>query len=164
MLWSLAVAICFGLHWISDWYLLRFLGVREDLDSGLHFYDSFATLKFANCAKEIPIDERAPACGYIYGRLLLHLIKLFAICEESWMMVGWALLLSIAIVLGLLLGSLQQSSSALSVVAIVSVNSPPVLLLVERGNIDGLILSLLALSAWTMAGHRRGFSTLLLAF
>jgi len=150
--WITIVGLSFTLHKLSDWFLLRISNVEGVTDFG----DLKAVLKSAVCAEGdlgtlVAKSELATKCGYIYGEWFLRTLSMTPLTESHGFLVAWFLIGLLAVVLGMYCSVLYRHSRLLAYFALICVNSPPVILLIERANLDILIYLLIAISAWGMS-------------
>jgi hypothetical protein len=143
LIWIFSTSLFFAVMQLTTWLPLRFWGIW----GGGNFIDTGQVLKWSDCYKLIHNDvylSQGACPGYLYGRPLLQFLNYFGIGESDTKLVGFILMLIVAIIFGWLQKVTDNKSNSY-LLALVIV-SPPVMLLVERGNVDILIASLVILA------------------
>jgi hypothetical protein len=144
----------FATNQFLGWPLIALSGIRAlpffgDLDSVLHSSD---------CAKSIGVgvyDSVAhPSCFYLYGYNLIKLFHLLQIDQSDTYLVGWVFILLLSLFIGTILGSLNDLGKRGKIFALSVLFSPPVMLLLERGNIDVLIFILLGIVSFLISRNK----------
>ena len=133
--------IFFVVMQLTNWRPVKYWGLRGD---GTNFIDSKQVINWTECYKEVgdQIFASSGNCsGYIYGKVIPLFFSNFPGSENLSNAVGYFFLLLISLVLGSVTSHLQSFS--IKALALAIFLSPPVLLLVERGNFDSLMVSLL---------------------
>lgn len=152
--WSLILFGSFVAHKVSDWYLLRISLLSGPSD----FSDLRNILESVTCATASSGDfnsaELVSECGYIYGSSLLRAVAFLGLSESMAVTLGWILVACFSIALGSVISLTSSSYRGANVLALLSVNSPPMILLVERANFDIVIFILLVLSCWAISKQR----------
>jgi hypothetical protein len=165
-IWKLIalVQILLVLNLISNWPLLGWIGIRGPRPSG----DFLLVFEQANCAHNLNLNWNTAAqqCDYIYGPFLFEIAKYFLPSQAIANMVTFVLASTLcALVMSIARDSLRKFlwGDALALVAIVL--SPPIMLLVERGNIDLLMFVFAVAIAWCVAQRKYtlGFFVAILA-
>ena len=154
-------ALFFVVMQLTDWRPVKYWGLRGD---GTNFIDSEQVINWTKCYKEIgdQIFASSGNCsGYIYGKVIPLFFSSFPGSENLSNAVGYFFLLLISLVLGSVTSHLQSFSIKALTLAIFL--SPPVLLLVERGNFDSLMVSLLFAGALLYCKKKHSLSFLTLA-
>jgi hypothetical protein len=143
-----AVILFYITLYLTDWWPLKITGIKG--------YENFIDLGFvldmASCLNDPNQDVTkhfdGKACsGYIYGSALLKTIKFFGIANLSQELIG--VLLGISLI-GLLLFATYSSKLAIYAQLLI-VCSPGIWLLLERGNIDIVMVLLTALSVFSFS-------------
>jgi hypothetical protein len=143
VIWVFSTYLFFVVMQLTTWLPLRFWAAW----GGGNFLDTWPVLKYADCYKLIHNDvylSQGSCPGYLYGRPLLQFLSYFGIGESDTKLVGFILMLIVAIIFGWLQKVTDDKSNSY-LLALVIV-SPPVMLLVERGNADIFIASLVILA------------------
>lgn len=140
-----SIFLFFSAMQLTTWIPLRYWSVW----GGGNFIDTWQVLNFANCYKEIGLDVYRTDVGdcssYLYGRSLVQTMAFFNIGPELTQFVGYLFILVFAIVIS----SIFLVENKYDFVWLVIVlTSPPILLLVERGNFDILVLAGILLSTY----------------
>jgi len=146
---------------LTNWEPIRFWGLRGE---GTNFIDAEQVIKWTQCYKDVGdqiFSAQGYCSGYIYGKIIPIL---FTVVPEGRFLVsllGFSFLIIVSIVLGSTTASMQ--SNQLKALSITAFLSPPILLLVERGNFDSLMLGLTFYAAYLFSKKRKIISFLLLA-
>ena len=147
------------MQYFSDWWLLRVSGVR-----GGNFIDLGDVLRWSDCFREVGssvYDINDGKCsGYLYGSALLRVFNFLGINASQtkfWGITGGVVF---CISLGFLAALLSSQKVASPIVIGMALSSPPLWLLVERGNIDELIFLLVLFSSFLLI---RGFDLVAIA-
>jgi len=150
ILWPIYFLSFFAVQYLSNWWTLRVSGIR-----GGSFIDLAAVLRWSDCFRAVGNSVYAPEdgkCGgYLYGSTLLRVLNFLGISATQTKF--WGLFSGAVICISL--GSLavfftNKKSLNLLLVGLV-LSSPGLWLLIERGNIDGLIFLLLLASSILIA-------------
>ena len=152
-MYSFFAFLFFAIQEVTGWILISLSGIR-----GLpYFIDLSAVLKSSDCADEhgwgIYDPEIAEGCSYIYGSSLIRIFQTLHISESTTYLGGWILLLSFSVFIGTTLSALEIKRTWHWILVTLVLFSPSTMLLVERANIDILIVLLLAGSAIALAGN-----------
>jgi len=152
-LWPIYFLCFFGVQYFSDWWLLRVSGIR-----GGNFTDLGLVLRWSDCFNKVGSSvygvNDGKCGGYMYGSALLRAFNLLGINAAQtkfWGIVGGVIL---CISLGFLAAFLVSQKVANPIVVGLALSSPPLWLLLERGNIDELIFLLVLISSFLLF---RGF-------
>jgi hypothetical protein len=150
----------YAIQELLDWPVLAWSGIHV-----AGHIDLAAVLGSADCYKEIGLRIYDPpvsgdlCTGYIYGRSLVYLLSTLGLGAKALAVIWTLLSIAFLAVISrwaaeflIMLGKFRGFASALFLFA--TLFSPPFLLLVERGNIDILIMILIAGSAWLLAVRR----------
>ena len=131
----------FASQQLTDWYILRVTYVRGGLFSDLGW-----VLNRVDCFSEVgwKIYGSTGDCGwYIYGSNLIRFINFLGLDETNTKTIGWMFIFVFSVALASIFSSIEINSVYFFVFAAVSVMSPPIMLLLERGNFDILVFVLL---------------------
>jgi hypothetical protein len=129
---------------VANWPLLAFWGVR----GGTNFGDLNLVLRNADCYKVIGLDiylhDPSNMCmNYAYGRWLIRLLNFLHLGASSSIVLGILAIFCVSFILAHLLSSIYTQSKTTYVAGLAIAFSPPVMLLLERGNFDWLMFVLL---------------------
>ena len=130
----------FGLMQLSNWPILRVWNIRGQAD----FQDLRAILRWSDCFSKVGWDiyeETLPinCSNYSYGSSLIRLLHLFHIGESLTNPIGWILLTAMSILFAIITLEYCSRFGNRSFFPFLVLCSPPILLLLERGNLDSLI-------------------------
>lgn len=143
-----AVIFAYLLAVASDWVMFRIMNLR----GSYNFVDLYTVFTSAECFEKIgnlvyDMDPNRPLCFYPYGHHLLNVINFLGM-QPKWIIwygvVNFLLVLSI--LLWMSLGG-RDFGIAKALFSFLIIFSPPIWLLLERGNIDGLMLCLVTAAA-----------------
>jgi hypothetical protein len=145
ILWTLFFFIVFGVQQVNRWPLVKSSG----WGGGSSFVDLRSVLHASECSEEIGWDIYDPSknCGYIYGSLLIRVLRWTNLGPEFTLELGWIFILLFSIVSGYVFSTLKNLSKIQKFVCVVIFVSPGSMLLLERGNFDILLILLLFVSA-----------------
>lgn len=134
---------------VYNWPLLKYWGVKghinfADLNSVLGSADCFRTIGFA--IYDYPIGHE---CAYNYGSWLMRSISALGLKESHTDLIGWFFIFGLSFLLAIVVGQVKTKPITLLLGFFVFL-SPPVMLLLERGNFDILIIFLIFISAMLM--------------
>ena len=124
----------FASQQLTDWYILRVTYVRGGLFSDLGW-----VLNRVDCFSEVgwKIYGSTGDCGwYIYGSNLIRFINFLGLDETNTKTIGWMFIFVFSVALASIFSSIEINSVYFFVFAAVSVMSPPIMLLLERVNLD----------------------------
>lgn len=155
---SLGTFLFFGVQQLTDWILITFSGIR-----GLpYFIDLRSVLKSSDCERVYGWDIYDPSiahnCSYIYGSNLIRLLHLLHFSEKSTYIAGWILMFLFSMLLGTTLSALEIKGRRNWCVVLLVLFSPPTMLLLERANIDILIILLMAIFSYAATINRSSLS------
>ena len=153
---ALAIATFFLVMQLTNWPPLLFWGWW----GGGNFLDSWQVLTSADCYRSIGLQvyELDNKCMiYAYGRPLLLGLSGLHIGASQTSLFGVIFLIVIAITIATIIKNLDINDNQKNVISALVATSPPILLLIDRGNIDSLIVLLVLSAAWS---HTKGKSTL----
>ncbi len=142
--WSSLFSTIFVVSHFTSWPILRISGVSN---GGPFFGDLRKILAAADCAGRSSEAIYSESCRYDYGSWLIRGFQLIGFGEAQSQMLGWTLLFATGLFLGFLVASLAITSIRVLLLAFFVFTSPPILMLVERSNVDILIIVLLAFCA-----------------
>lgn len=152
-LWPVYFLCFFGVQYFSDWWLLRVSGIR-----GGNFIDLDLVLRWSDCFNRVGFSvygvHDGKCGGYSYGSALLRAFNLLGIDAAQTKFWGIAGGVIFCISLGFLAAFLVSQKAANPIVVGLALSSPPLWLLLERGNIDELIFLLVLISSFLLF---RGF-------
>jgi hypothetical protein len=150
ILWPIYFLSFFGVQYLSNWWTLRVSGIR-----GGSFIDLAAVLRWTDCFRAVGTSVYAPEdgkCGgYLYGNTLLRVLNLFGINATQTKFWGLFSGAVICISLGALAIFFTNKKGLNLILVGIILSSPGLWLLIERGNIDGLIFLLLLASSILIA-------------
>ena len=159
-LWSLYFLCFFGAQYFSDWRLLKISGIKGGNDFG----DLGSVLQWSDCFKDIGssvYDLNDGLCGrFNYGSALLQVFNLLGVNASQTNFWGLVSGVIFCISLGFLALMLVSIKAANPIVVGLVLSSPPIWLLLERGNIDVLIFLLLVVSSFLIS---KGFDRVAIA-
>jgi hypothetical protein len=151
-----AIATFFLVMQLTNWPPLLFWGWW----GGGNFLDSWQVLTSADCYRSIGLQvyEINNQCMvYAYGRPLLWGLAGLHIGASQTSLFGIIFLVVISITIATIVKYLDIEDNKKNLLSVLIAASPPVLLLVDRGNFDSLIVSMVLLAAWM---HTKGKSIL----
>jgi len=157
--WILSTYLFFVAMQLTTWLPLRYWAAW----GGGNFLDTWQVLKYADCYKLIHNDvylSQGSCPGYLYGRPLLQFLNFFGIEQSDSKVVGFILMFMVSLIFGWLYKSTDDKSIRYLLALIVV--SPPVLLLVERGNVDILIAFLVILACHLFLRDMKYYAYLLI--
>lgn len=154
---TLAFFGVFGTMQIFGWPLLKYWGVKghtnfADLNSVLGSADCFRKIGF-----EIYTYPIGHECAYNYGSWLMRSINSLGLKEDYTSILGWLFILGMAVLFAYVLANSNLRTIDV-LFAIVVFVSPPIMLLLERGNFDTLIIFLIVVGAKFAAEKRINLS------
>jgi len=134
------------LSYLSDWPVVRFIRAKQEEDFG----DAGIILNAADCFKEIGLNVykvQSGNCSYNYGESLIRTLHILGLGKDSINTVGFIFIALFIVAFVESLRTIQPLASfKIQGLAILFFLSPPVMLLLERGNFDSLIYFLLVAS------------------
>ena len=147
---------------LTNWPPLHFWGWW----GGGNFLDSWQVLASADCYRSIgtqvyELDN--PCMSYAYGRPLLWTLSGLHIGASQALLFGIVFLIIISLTINILINNLDLNSGRKNLLSVLIAASPPVLLLVDRGNFDSLIVSMMLLAAW-MHSKEKSIPAIILIF
>jgi hypothetical protein len=156
-----AITSFFLVMQLTTWPPLRFWGWW----GGGNFLDSWQVLTSSDCYRSIGLQVYEldnPCMIYAYGRPLLVPLAELHIGASQTSLFGIIFLIFVSATISIMIKSLDYPSSKKTLVAIIVALCPPVLLLVDRGNFDSLIVFMVLLAAWIHAKGNSITATLLI--
>jgi hypothetical protein len=138
----------FAFQQISGWKVLSISGWKADVN----FLDLGLVVNSSQCYQTIgsavyKIDS-AGNCAYIYGSSLLRILNIFNIETKNTYILGWLFIALISVLLGVVTSvGFSPKSKIVRIFSALVFLSPPVMLLLERGNFDVLMIFILFLSS-----------------
>lgn len=141
---------------LQGWPMLKIWNIY----GGGNFADLHLVLEWAKCYQNSPTDiygANSPCPGYIYGEPLLYVFSLFGISVSGTKVIGFILMFFFSFTISSILPTETFKNK---ICALFILMSPPVLLLIERGNIDILIFVLILTGTyiWTKNYHALALS------
>lgn len=131
---------------IANWPWLNYWGIRGPRS----FIDLDSVLSSADCYKRIGFEiysfQIGEPCSYIYGSWLIRVMHTLQLGIAQKTMLGWIGIIGVSIVFGYVISQCRKQLVSLLICMLVII-SPPITLLLERGNIDILIVFLLIAGA-----------------
>ena len=147
VLWTLFFFSIFGAQQLASWPLV----VASGWGGGIAFADLRSVLHAADCSETIGWDIYSPDkwgdCTYIYGSLLIRILRWTNLNSEFTSIIGWVFILFFSILCGFVLSTLQKLSRVQKIASVLILASPSSMLLLERGNIDIVLMFLLVTTA-----------------
>jgi hypothetical protein len=154
VLWALFFFSIFAAQQLASWPLV----VASGWGGGIAFADLRSVLHAADCSETIGWDIYSPDkwgdCTYIYGSLLIRILRWTNLNSEFTSLIGWVFILFFSILCGFVLSTLQKLSRVQKLASVLILASPCSMLLLERGNID-IVLMFLLVTAAALLGKGR---------
>lgn len=158
---SSSVILVYTILIVSDWYPFKLMSLRAILP----FVDLYTVLTAAKCFQDIGFqvyinNAETPLCFFVYGHTLLDLVNILHLSPQIILLLGYS---NILLVLGILLwlsSGIVTKSNRMGWFVSSIICSPPIWLLLERGNVDSLIFILLILAAFFLKEKRELFGLL----
>jgi len=129
-----------------NWPIVGLIRAKQELDFG----DAGIILNASDCFRRIGLNVykvKSGNCSYNYGESLIRSLNFFGIGIDSVTTVGILFIAIFVIAYVECLRAIQPLASAkIQIVAAIFFASPPVMLLLERGNFDSLIYFLVVFS------------------
>lgn len=150
VLWTLFFFSLFGAQQLASWPLV----VASGWGGGIAFADLRSVLHAADCSETIGWDIYSPDkwgdCTYIYGSLLIRILRWTNLNSEFTVQIGWVFILFFSILCGFVLSTLQKLSRVQKFASVLILASPTSMLLLERGNVDIVLMFILVTAAALM--------------
>lgn len=128
---------------------------------GGNFLDSWQVLTSSDCYRQngLEIYKIDNSCmHYVYGRPLIGILSSLHLGASQTSLFGFIFLIVISILLVKLIRAQALNNGQKFLITVLVVASPPILLLVERGNFDVLIVGGVVLAAWLQSNKKDGFA------
>jgi hypothetical protein len=157
---SIGFFIFYTFMQVTNWIPIQYWG----LWGGGKFIDAQQVLRWSDCYNTVgmQIFESYGSCsGFIYGKLLPLTLHSLSLGENNSKLIGFIFMGIISTVFGYTMSAVRLKVPRM--LAIVVFLSPSMLLLVERGNFDSLIVGILFLSAIMFADRKFILPTALIA-
>ena len=143
MNYSLLYFLFFAIQQSMNWPLLNYWGIRGPI----RFWDANVVLTMSDCYLRVGLSVfntfKGDTCtGYMYGSELLRTLSYLNIGVNNTYVIGWIFLTILALIFGFLTSLLNPPNFLTGFLISLIFISPPILLLVERGNFDSLIFIL----------------------
>lgn len=132
---------------LMNWPTLRFWGWW----GGGNFTDTWQVLTSADCYRSIGLEVYEidnPCMIYAYGRPLLWTLAGLHIGASQTSLFGIIFLTIISGSIALIVKNLSYLPGKKALVTTLITASPPIMLLVDRGNFDSLIVFMMLIAAW----------------
>lgn len=158
---SSSVILVYTILIVSDWYPFKLMSLRAIFP----FVDLYTVLTAAKCFQDIGFEvytnnAETPLCFFVYGHTLLDLVNFLHLSPQIILLLGYSnILLVLGILLWLSTGIVTNSNRMGWFISSI-ICSPPIWLLLERGNVDSLIFILLTLVAFLLKEKRELFGLL----
>jgi hypothetical protein len=137
------------------------------ISDGIEFQDLNAVLINVDCYENIGwgvygAQREDPCQNYVYGSTLIRVLHFLGLGSSNKIILGWLAVVVISYILADVTSSMAKHSHSSYITALLISISPPVLLLIERGNFDWLVFALVYFGASFYArGYRKlGFFVL----
>ena len=137
---SLLLIAFYELIILSGSLPVRFWGLADKNK----FNDSWQVLSWVNCKSSF--FESYNTCANNYGYSLSYLLKILGITSNAYLFLGHLNIVVVSISLLYLIRN--NNLKFFNIFTIMLVFSPPMLLLIERGNLDGIIFGSLVLALY----------------
>ena len=145
---------------LTTWLPLRFWGIW----GGGNFLDSWQVLRYSDCFKEIGLNIYRTDVGvcsnYLYGRSLVQGLNFLGITEGETKLIGFGMMFLFSIIFTSVFPIRSKKNAVYGALILLS---PPIMLLLERGNLDLLILGLVWLSS-ILISHKKYYTALFMIF
>lgn len=148
---------------ISTWLPLRYWKIW----GGKSFLDSWQVLNYADCFKRIGLEvyrsDFGYCSGYIYGRYLLKFLNIIHLDVKSTFFIGISFMLFMSITLAFILNEkVFKVKNGNYILGALVILSPPMMLLVERGNFDIIMVVLVIVSALSFSRSHEKLAIILI--
>jgi hypothetical protein len=156
MFWFLVFLTFFAVMQFSGWPLIEAIGYKLNPE----FADLRVILLIAECANLGTLDPSKNdglwvECGYIYGSTLVDFISLIGLSSRDTVWLGWTFISLMCVLFAFMLTTVKIGLNRYKFVALLTLVSPPMMLLLERANFDVLIVALVAFAAVASANGRK---------
>jgi hypothetical protein len=154
------VLILLGYALLAVNFVQNLLVLIDPSASRLRFGDLFSNLQSAHCFKSIGLDvyksyEEVGGCSYIYGRSYLYFLNFLNLGTQNRLVIGCVQAILVSFIFIFLVKVTLKSNIVGYRFYVAALFSPATLLLLERGNLDGFILILLALATWLLITSKK---------
>lgn len=144
----------FGIFFSAIFLFLQSTGwpllVRWQIKGHLNYIDLNSVLGSADCFRVIGFDiynyPIGHECAYNYGSWLMRIISFIGLGENHTNLVGSIFIVAISFLLAFIMSRVPLRRTTL-LFGLLMFISPPIMLLLERGNIDSLIFILIWIAA-----------------
>lgn len=143
---------------ILSWPLLRHMGIR----GGRNFEDLYAILGAAKCKPPSFIPGTDNLCIFPYGSALHGVLRINPFPLELWNIFGWVLIGLIGVLLYVVSKLNIMADRWTTALYIVTFCSPPIILLLERGNFDAVMVLIICFAGYCLGTKRQGTGVILL--
>ena len=149
--------MAFLIQWLFRWPILTISHMR----GWRVFADAFQVLKSGECYSHVglAVYQNSPGnwcSNYVYGRTLLIVLNFFHISTSLTCLVGFVFMIIVAFFLALFVRRNLAGKTLVFGAAIIF--SPPIVLLIERGNFDSLMFGLVCISVVLLKKGARNLS------
>lgn len=148
----LGFSFVFGLNQVTGWQLLQLWNIKgnvifQDLNTILLNVDCYQAIGWAVYESKV-----GNGCNnYVYGSVLIRFWDFFGFNSSQEQILGWIAIFLISFALANLIAKIDESNRKIFHIGLLAVFSPPVFLLVERGNLDWLVFFLIYLASISFA-------------
>jgi hypothetical protein len=161
--WFFFFITVFGIQQITRWPIVTY----SDWSGGKSFVDLRSVLHSAECSVTLGWAIYNPDewgdCGYIYGSTLIQLLRWLNLNPDSTSTIGWGFIFFYSALSAFIISSLRNLSGPQIFWCVIILVSPGPMLLLERANIDALLLILLVIAAFFLDKRHESFSLGLIA-
>jgi len=151
----------FSFFQLTGWSLLVYWQIKGPVS----FWDLNSVLGSADCYKTIGLDiynfPYGHECAYNYGSWLMRSISFIGLGERHTQVVGFMFIVFISYLLAFVMTKVRLGRPNLLFGLIIFV-SPPILLLLERGNLDIMMFALIFIAAEIVSRSKVNASLVLL--
>ena len=145
---TLLIFFFYALMELTNWIPLRFWKIW----GGGNFIDSYLVLNYGDCYKNMGLAIYEYGSGfchqYLYGRSLVEFLSFAKIHSHFTTLFGFGFMLLFSLALAYMFPWRNRKKFGLSLIILLS---PPVLLLVERGNFDVFMFGGIAAASFLMS-------------
>jgi hypothetical protein len=143
---------------ILSWPLLRHMGIR----GGRNFEDLYAILGAAKCKPPSFIPGTDNLCIFPYGSTLHGVLRISPFPLGLWNFFGWVLIGLIGVLLYFVSKLNSIGDRWTTSLYVVTFCSPPIILLLERGNFDAVMVLIICFAGYCLGTNRQGAGVILL--
>jgi len=153
----------FSIQQLLNWPLMQFLLLKYEQK----FVDLGIILSVVECGDSANTGFNSSnsfwkECGYMYGSSLNTFLGLLKLSSNDTNWVGWFFIGAISLFFAFVFSKIRLNFSMLSVGSFFCIFSPPVMLLLERGNFDLLIVLMISLGSILYKGPWKVLSIILI--